>query len=325
MDDQVKIRGYRIELGEIEARIRDQAGIKNAAVIVAGKTPLDQKLVAFVQPGPGEQLAAESLRASLADVLPGYMIPQIIVEIHELPRTSSGKVDKKMLATLPMKEKAEETLFLDAALSKLLTEQAEIREAVVVINKRTQERTCHYQVAEDAYVTVGALRKLTRQAITDDMPLRQFIEVQDWPRHTDGGIDWKALHEEDKSADQPRTETEKALHRIWVDVIGNDAIRRTDNFFDVGGHSLLAVQVIMRIRKELGAEISQDRLLLGNLETLATECDAQRQPGAAENAVEAPAEVASSSGVAEKSEPQPATEPTAEKASKGLFSKLFRR
>ncbi len=53
----------------------------------------------------------------------------------------------------------------------------------------------------------------------------------------------------------PRSEREAKLVRIWRDLLGVDQIEVTDDFFDLGGSSLLAVQVVIRVEQELGAEI----------------------------------------------------------------------
>jgi acyl carrier protein len=53
----------------------------------------------------------------------------------------------------------------------------------------------------------------------------------------------------------PATETEKELARIWVDVLGVDRIGIHDNFFDLGGHSLMVIQLMSRVRKSFQVEL----------------------------------------------------------------------
>ncbi|MCO6452808.1 MAG: amino acid adenylation domain-containing protein [Caldilineales bacterium] len=96
-DQQVKIRGYRIETGEVEAALRDQAGVKDAIVTLAEFADDDQRLVAYVAITPPNQLDAQSLRKSLADWLPDYMIPATIILLDNLPLTANGKLDRKAL------------------------------------------------------------------------------------------------------------------------------------------------------------------------------------------------------------------------------------
>ncbi|MFC9897385.1 amino acid adenylation domain-containing protein [Nocardia sp. NPDC127579] len=92
-DFQVKVRGYRIELGEIDAALQRQPGVEFALTLGA-KTPAGATaLVAYVRGGPG----AEALKAALAQDLPSYLVPTVIVEIDAVPLTPVGKVDRRAL------------------------------------------------------------------------------------------------------------------------------------------------------------------------------------------------------------------------------------
>ena len=53
----------------------------------------------------------------------------------------------------------------------------------------------------------------------------------------------------------PRSQAERVLARIWAQVLGVDRVGVTDDFLELGGHSLPAVRLISRVRTELGAEI----------------------------------------------------------------------
>ena len=53
----------------------------------------------------------------------------------------------------------------------------------------------------------------------------------------------------------PRNETEEGLVAIWQEMLGIERVGVEDNFFEIGGHSLLAMSMISRIRKEMEVEI----------------------------------------------------------------------
>jgi amino acid adenylation domain-containing protein len=95
-DDQVKIRGHRVELGEVEVVISQLPAVRQA-VVVAHSGPDGQKqLVAYIVPVEGTPPQAD-FRTLLDQKLPDYMMPSVFVWLDELPKTSSGKVDKKRL------------------------------------------------------------------------------------------------------------------------------------------------------------------------------------------------------------------------------------
>mgnify|MGYP002393343187 CR=1 FL=1 len=95
-DDQVKVRGFRVELGEIEAALYRQAGVGAAAVVLRDLAGIEQ-LVAFLAPEGDARLDSHALRAALAAELPAYMIPARFELVSEVPRLTSGKIDRKDL------------------------------------------------------------------------------------------------------------------------------------------------------------------------------------------------------------------------------------
>ncbi|KAJ1019677.1 hypothetical protein NDA13_005904 [Ustilago tritici] len=117
-DHQVKVRGQRVELGEVEAQISQvlaelQVGSTKSAVVLRSVPDLQEEvLVAFVK-SEDEQVpvgtacprAMLSLKESLHKKLPRYMVPTFFVPIETFPLTSSGKLDRKSLASMPWQSK----------------------------------------------------------------------------------------------------------------------------------------------------------------------------------------------------------------------------
>jgi amino acid adenylation domain-containing protein len=111
-DDQVKIRGYRIELGEIEVQLNAIEGVKQAVVIAKNDSAGQSRLLAYLVSGTGTENTGQ-LRKYLEAKLPDYMIPSAFIWMHDLPKTNSGKVDKKSLP--PPERKRPELSVLYAA------------------------------------------------------------------------------------------------------------------------------------------------------------------------------------------------------------------
>ncbi|HEX2569410.1 MAG TPA: amino acid adenylation domain-containing protein [Polyangia bacterium] len=96
-DHQVKLRGFRIELGEVEAALAAHEDVRQAVVVMREEGAGDRRLVGYVVGREGRPLGAQALRASLKERLPEYMVPSAFVFLAELPRTPSGKLDRRSL------------------------------------------------------------------------------------------------------------------------------------------------------------------------------------------------------------------------------------
>ena len=105
-DDQVKVRGFRVELGEIEAALYRQPGVGAAAVVLRDLAGIEQ-LVAFLAPEGEARPDPHALRAGLAQELPAYMIPARFELVAEVPRLTSGKIDRKALKARELATAAE--------------------------------------------------------------------------------------------------------------------------------------------------------------------------------------------------------------------------
>ncbi|GIG88026.1 non-ribosomal peptide synthetase [Plantactinospora endophytica] len=165
-DDQVKLRGQRVEPGEVEAALLAEESVGGACVVVREDTPGDQRLVGYVTPAAGPSARGsvhpQALLASLADVLPGHLVPATVVVLDRLPLSPNGKLDRRALPPPPV----------------------------------------------------------------DVRPGRA-----------------------------PGTRVERALVRLYAELLGVPEVGVEDDFFRLGGHSMLAVRLVRRIRAELAVNL----------------------------------------------------------------------
>ena len=100
-DLQVKLRGFRVEPGEVEAALLRQPGVAEAAVVAhdgSGAT----RLVAYLVPASGVDLSPTGVLGGLSKALPAFLVPAFAVMLPVMPRTSSGKLDRRSLPAPPM-------------------------------------------------------------------------------------------------------------------------------------------------------------------------------------------------------------------------------
>jgi amino acid adenylation domain-containing protein len=116
---------------------------------------------------------------------------------------------------------------------------------------------------EHESVDAEKLKKFLRLSLPEYMVPAHFVFLESFPLNMNGKIDRKALPTlsfANTLATQefvaPRTETEKKLAAIWMEVLNVDRIGIHDDLFDLGGNSLLAIKIMTRIRKVFGVALS---------------------------------------------------------------------
>src|SRR5690606_12163824 len=85
----------------------------------------------------------------------------------------------------------------------------------------------------------------------------RFLLLDDFPRTPTGKIDRKALPEPSwqevaASYEAPRTATERRVAALWEELLGVPRVGRSDDFFSLGGHSLLTARLVARLRAPAG-------------------------------------------------------------------------
>lgn len=110
---------------------------------------------------------------------------------------------------------------------------------------------------ESADFSADVLRSYLRGTLPDYMIPAAFVVLSHLPLTQNGKLDRNALPAPDfgrggqRSYDPPRGETEEIITGIWKELLRTECIGRSDNFFERGGHSLLAMQVVVRLQAML--------------------------------------------------------------------------
>lgn len=99
IDSQVKVRGFRIELSEIESVISESEQVESVAVITVNPKMMTE-LAAYIVL-KGNDFDSDELLETLHKRLPIYMVPTYLELIEEMPRLTSGKIDRKALPQNP--------------------------------------------------------------------------------------------------------------------------------------------------------------------------------------------------------------------------------
>ena len=114
--------------------------------------------------------------------------------------------------------------------------------------------------AQGAALLLGELRGALRARLPEYMVPSAFVALDALPLTPNGKVDRKRLPAPDALADEaayvaPATPTEEALAAIWAELLRLPRVGTAESFFDLGGHSLTATQVMARVRVALGVTL----------------------------------------------------------------------
>ncbi|HLL45372.1 MAG TPA: amino acid adenylation domain-containing protein, partial [Longimicrobiaceae bacterium] len=159
-----------------------------------------------------------------------------------------------------------------------------VRQAVVVArgDAAGTTRLVAYFVG-DADVSAAALRDGLRATLPEYMLPAAFVALDAVPLTPAGKVDRRALPAPDFApgdAAAPRTELEEVLAAIWAEVLGTERVGIHDDFFALGGHSLLVTQVAARVRRALGVDLPfRDLFRAPTVAGIAARVEALRREG----------------------------------------------
>ena len=234
IDGQVKFRGFRIELGEVESVLARHAAVSEAVCAVRRDAHGEPRLVAHAVPAVGGSTGPEALREWLAERLPAYLVPAVVTMAEELPRTPSGKLDRDALPDPGPGAAPESGASRDAGRSQAPASPPAPESAP------EPERTPAPE-AEDAPAAEPP------SAGTDSAPL-----PAETPASAPAPAEKTAPAEKPASgnaAQEPGKSREELVADVFASVLRLPEVAPEDSFFDLGGDSIVSIQLVSQLRK----------------------------------------------------------------------------
>jgi amino acid adenylation domain-containing protein len=151
-----------------------------------------------------------------------------------------------------------------AEIESVLGQHSEVREAVVTVgaNASGDQRLAGYVVLQHGSApSKHDLRSFLGKKLPRYMVPSEFVFLGSLPLTPNGKVDYRALpkpnheHVEDDQYVEARDEIECRLCRVWSELLRIDRIRLDDDFFAIGGHSLLASKLFARLDEEFGRSL----------------------------------------------------------------------
>ncbi|HJP91741.1 MAG TPA: amino acid adenylation domain-containing protein [Pyrinomonadaceae bacterium] len=151
-------------------------------------------------------------------------------------------------------------------IEQVFKQHPSVMDIVVIVREDTlgDKRLVAYMVARQGQtVEISDLRNFGKEKLPQYMMPSAFVILQSLPLTPNGKVDRRALPEPDKgdaATDAPylppQTELERIVAGIWQQVLKIEHVSLNDNFFDLGGHSLLMIQVQGKLRTALKRNIA---------------------------------------------------------------------
>ena len=149
-----------------------------------------------------------------------------------------------------------------------IRKDAQVRDAVVLAREDVpgQKRLVAYLTHRGEAPALEALREQLKGSLPEHMLPAAFVVLDSLPLTASGKLDRRALPAPAgnglgrREYEPPQGEIEAALGSIWQEVLQVERVGRHDNFFGLGGQSLLAVRVLSRIQTKLSVEVSLSML-----------------------------------------------------------------
>ncbi|MDV2992973.1 MAG: D-alanine--D-alanyl carrier protein ligase [Chroococcidiopsis sp. SAG 2025] len=276
IDQQVKIRGFRIEPGEVEALMEQHPMIQEAVVTAREDVLGDKRLVGYV----------------ISNLLPERIPYQFdcIVEFDEskiklrtkdisasgiclvgVPSNLTEGMNTRLYLRFPI---GFEEFSLQGSVAWRDGEQAGIRFHLASSEEMLLQQSLEYLFEAQGLLNtvqrtfIGNLRNYLKQKLPEYMIPSNFVMMKSFPLTPSGKVDRRALPVPERSRPElevefvsARSVLEAKIGHLWKEVLDLEKVGIHDNFFDLGGHSIQAVELVTKLQSAFQIKLSLHNFL----------------------------------------------------------------
>ena len=147
----------------------------------------------------------------------------------------------------------------------VLSQHPAVREAVVLAREDipSDKRLVAYLVSnQQSKISIDELRNFLKEKLADYMMPSAFLQLEEFPLTSSGKVDRRSLpapggkRQTEKIYVAPQGKAEQIIAGIWRELLKIEQVGVRDNFFDLGGHSLLLVRMMNKLQESFNKELS---------------------------------------------------------------------
>jgi amino acid adenylation domain-containing protein len=269
LDDQVKVHGVRIELGDVEAALARHPAVR-AAVAAVRENPAGQRcLVGYFVTDQASPPSSAELAAACRRTLPPSLVPEAFVPVAEIPRSATGKANRRALPDPPWGLAAGTLTGVEHDIAHIW--------CALLGREGVSRQDSFFELGGSSLLAVRMAEQVGRRLGVNLPPdvawstptlaalAREIGKIAGpgtavWPQDSPDDEQREGLLQRDgpgprESPVVPRTAAEREVATVYADVLGIPRAGALDDFFDLGGTSLQAAVAIGRIRHQLGVTV----------------------------------------------------------------------
>lgn len=256
-----KVRGESVSLEEVERALVSLDGVADAACLAVPHRIWGEQLVAVVAVPTAD---LPGVMAALAALMPASAVPSRWYSVDQVPRSTTGKLLRPLLAERYAPE-AQHSSNVDEVsterVESVLAQHDAIADAVVfTVNHRALGQASVAAVTVQYDVAVRDLHLYARQHLFPPEFPTIILVLPELPRDAAGSVVKQDIAELlDKPGPAryvaPRSEAERVLAGVWAEALQMGVVGVDENFFEIGGDSVAAIEIAAHVTTLTGVEI----------------------------------------------------------------------